>query len=95
MPDLHRFDEVGLRPEAVPGHEAGRAEHAERIVFEGPDLSWRAEWDDFVRGICDSRPYFGDVDDGLVAMGTLAALYRSVREQRPINYGEDASLARA
>ena len=74
---------------------AGGAPQMERIVFEGPDLSWRAEWDDFVRGICDSRPYFGDVDDGLVAMGTLAALYRSVREQRPINYGEDASLARA
>ncbi|MBX6366265.1 MAG: Gfo/Idh/MocA family oxidoreductase, partial [Gemmatimonadetes bacterium] len=48
-------------------------------AFPGPDDSWAAEWDDFVAGVREGRPVLGGVDDGLVAMRMIDALYRSVR----------------
>jgi predicted dehydrogenase len=59
----------------------------ERIVYEGPDTSWRDEWEDFVAGLLDGQRYLGDAADGLVAMETLAALYRSARAGVPVPYG--------
>lgn len=51
---------------------------AERTeTFEGPDESWKLEWDEFVRAIAHGSPYSGGPADGLLAMTMLDALYRS------------------
>lgn len=57
----------------------------ERIAFAAEDVSWRDEWNDFVAGLLDGRPYLGDARDGIVAMETLTALYRSARDGVPAN----------
>jgi predicted dehydrogenase len=67
----------------------GGAPLMERLVFDGPDLSWRDEWADFVSGIIDGRPYLGGPTDGVIAMETLAALYRSARSSLPEAYNRD------
>lgn len=64
----------------------GGVPRMERLVFDGPDLSWRDEWADFVAGIIDKRPYLGGPSDGIVAMETLAALYRSAKSGLPEAY---------
>lgn len=56
---------------------AGGVPESEHISYDGPDTSWREEWDDFVRGILEKRPYLGNSTDGVIAMATLEALYRS------------------
>lgn len=66
---------------------AGGPPRTERIIFDGPDTSWRDEWADFVSGILAGRRYHGDAADGIVAMETLAALYRSARARVPVPYG--------
>jgi predicted dehydrogenase len=65
----------------------GGAPRLERIAYDGPDTSWRDEWADFVAGLLEGRPYLGSAADGLVAMQTLAALYRSARAGAPAPYG--------
>ncbi|HEX3549026.1 MAG TPA: Gfo/Idh/MocA family oxidoreductase [Candidatus Elarobacter sp.] len=62
----------------------GGAPQTERIAFAGEDVSWRDEWTDFLGGALDGRPYLGDAHDGIVAMKTLAALYRSARDRVPV-----------
>ncbi len=61
----------------------GGAPEMERIAFDGPDLSWRDEWADFLRGIETGADYLGTPHDGIVAMETLAALYRSSTSGQP------------
>jgi len=46
-------------------------------TFEGPDESWKLEWDEFVGAIARGSPYSGGPEDGLLAMTLLDALYRS------------------
>jgi len=65
----------------------GGAPRMERLVFDGPDLSWRDEWSDFIAGIVEGQPYLGGPADGIVAMETLAALYRSAKSGLPAAYG--------
>ena len=65
----------------------GGAPDVERLAFPGPDRSWALEWDDFLGGVLDGHPYLGDAEDGLVAMATLDALYRSARQRTPVGYG--------
>jgi predicted dehydrogenase len=67
----------------------GGAPRMERLVFDGPDLSWRDEWADFVTGIIEARPYLGGPADGIIAMETLAALYRSAKSGLPEAYNRD------
>jgi len=69
----------------------GGAPLMERHTFDGPDISWREEWADFVAGILEGSPYLGAVHDGIVAMETLAALYRSARSGLPAAYGAEGS----
>jgi predicted dehydrogenase len=64
----------------------GGAPRMERLVFEGPDTSWRDEWADFVAAILDGATYLGGPDDGIVAMETLASLYRSAESGLPAAY---------
>src|SRR5208282_3271847 len=53
-------------------------------AFEGPDSSWALEWQDFVRAILDSRDYLGTPQEGVAAMATVDALYRSARAGVPV-----------
>lgn len=64
----------------------GGAPRMERVAFDGPDTSWRDEWADFVGGIINGRAYLGGPADGIVAMETLAALYRSAKSGMPAAY---------
>jgi predicted dehydrogenase len=72
----------------------GGAPRMDRFPFPGPDQSWALEWDDFLGGVLDGRPYLGGAEDGLIAMTTLDALYRSTREQRPVLFAS-GNAARA
>jgi predicted dehydrogenase len=65
----------------------GGAPIMDRIVYDGEDHSWRDEWADFVNGIVTGAPFLGDANDGIVAMETLAALYRSATSGVPVTYG--------
>ena len=64
----------------------GGAPEIERIVFDGPDISWRNEWADFIDGIEAGHEYLGTANDGIVAMQTLAALYRSAASGFPAHF---------
>jgi len=53
-------------------------------IFEGDDLSWQHEWNDFMNAVQSGKPYWGSPADGLAAMRMLAALYASVAKGRPM-----------
>ena len=57
---------------------AGKAPEFTEEVFEGEDLSWKSEWDDFLSGS-------GNADDGIGAMKILDALYRSAKSGKTID----------
>uniref|UniRef100_E6Q5T1 Putative dehydrogenase n=1 Tax=mine drainage metagenome TaxID=410659 RepID=E6Q5T1_9ZZZZ len=63
--------------------EGGVPEIAEES-FEGDDLSWQYEWNDFMNAVQTGEPYWGSPADGLAAMRMLAALYGSVEQGRPV-----------
>lgn len=63
---------------------AGGAPDVLEIEFDGPDESWRLEWEQFARAIADGTPYDGTPDDGVAVMRVLDALYRSSEERVPI-----------
>ncbi|MGO9455414.1 MAG: Gfo/Idh/MocA family protein [Candidatus Binataceae bacterium] len=63
--------------------EGGAPEMVEE-AFEGPDSSWTLEWRDFVRAILDPRDYLGTPEEGVAAMATVDALYRSARAGVPV-----------
>jgi len=50
--------------------------------FEGDDLSWYLEWDEFMGAIQYGRPYSGGSRDGVAAMAMLDALYSSAKLKR-------------
>lgn len=57
----------------------GGAPVEETHAFEGPDESWRLEWEDFVRAVRGggAAEMLGNADDGVTAMRLIDALYRS------------------
>ncbi|MGC8484339.1 MAG: Gfo/Idh/MocA family protein [Candidatus Baltobacteraceae bacterium] len=63
--------------------EGGVPEIAEES-FEGDDLSWQHEWNDFMNAVQTGGAYWGSPADGLAAMRMLAALYGSVEQGRPV-----------
>jgi len=62
---------------------AGGVPATETIVFDGPDKSWRLEWDQFVASIFDGTCYFGTPADGIAAMRMIDGLYRSHAANAP------------
>jgi len=62
----------------------GGAPESTSSVFEGPDPSWRLEWEDFLGAALDGRPMLGTAEDGVVAMRMLDALYRSAAARAEI-----------
>jgi len=61
----------------------GGAPEVEWIEYDGPDTSWRDEWYQFVDAVLGGMPYWGTPTDGIVAMETLGALYRSSEANAP------------
>jgi len=57
----------------------GGAPDETALVFDGPDESWRLEWDDFVTALRRGTDHAmqGTAQDGVVAMRLIDALYRS------------------
>ncbi len=64
---------------AVRKPEGGVPELSE-TVFDGPDLSWQREWQDFISAVAMETPYLGTPEDGVAAMKMLDSLYRSAKE---------------
>jgi predicted dehydrogenase len=52
--------------------------------FTGPDLSWQLEWQDFVRAIGEGGTCLGTAEEGVAAMATIDALYRSAATGAPV-----------
>jgi predicted dehydrogenase len=62
----------------------GGAPEEETHSFDGPDDSWRLEWDDFVRAVRGGAGMQGTADDGVMAMRLIDALYRSAARGEPV-----------
>lgn len=62
----------------------GGVPETEELAFEGEDLSWAREWEDFLGGVAGAA-YWGNPGDGVAVMTALDALYRSAREGVPIS----------
>jgi len=72
----------------VGSRYAGGPPDEEIIEFPGPDISWEAEWKEFLSAIRENREPMGNVQDGLEAMRMIEAVYRSSKENRPIRIKE-------
>ena len=57
--------------------------------FPGPDISWRAEWEEFKAAIQEGRQPLGNGHDGYQAARTIDAIYESARTGKVV----DISLA--
>ena len=62
----------------------GGVPDASEESFAGPDLSWQLEWQDFVRAIDEGSTCLGTAADGVAAMATVDALYRSAAAGAPV-----------
>jgi len=63
----------------------GEPPHETHWRFDGPDLSWRAEWADFTAAIRDGTRPLGDAEDGVAAVEVVEAIYaRAGRRTTPI-----------
>jgi predicted dehydrogenase len=63
--------------------EGGAPEVSEERFSES-DLSWQREWQDFVSAIVDQQTWLGTIEDGIGAMATVDALYRSAAAGQPV-----------
>jgi predicted dehydrogenase len=63
--------------------EGGAPELSEES-FDGPDHSWQAEWQDFIGAIRGEGSCMGTAEDGIAAMATIDALYRSAAAGVPV-----------
>jgi predicted dehydrogenase len=50
------------------------------FLFEGEDVSWALEWQEFTHAIAEHRPPLGDGCDGLAASDVVEAIYASSRD---------------
>lgn len=62
----------------------GGVPEIQKETFEGPDDSWKKEWDDFVSALIHKTDYWGNEDEGVSVMKTLDALYKSHRLNRVV-----------
>ncbi len=69
----------------------GGAPKEETLIFDGPDVSWEAEWQEFTAAIREGREPLGSGRDGLEANRMLAAVYLSAKENRPVKIDEVVS----
>ena len=66
------------RPQSGPPTE-------ELFHFPGPDLSWRAEWEEFVSAIREGRQPIANGEDGFRTMRVIAAIYESARTNQVVS----------
>lgn len=69
------------RPESGPPDE-------ERFEFAGPDVSWQAEWEEFVAAIREHREPLGNGYDGWQAMRMVSAIYESNHTGKTVKLNE-------
>lgn len=69
----------------------GGAPNEETFTFDGPDVSWEAEWQEFTAAIREGRQPLGSGCDGLEANRMLAAVYLSAKENRLVKISEIVS----
>lgn len=62
----------------------GGAPEEETLEFPGADVSWQAEWQEFVAAIREDRAPVADAHDGLQAMRMVHAVYESARTQQVV-----------
>ncbi|MEO1336855.1 MAG: Gfo/Idh/MocA family oxidoreductase, partial [Myxococcota bacterium] len=55
----------------------GGPPYMETTIFDDEDISWFAEWAEFVAAVEDNAPYMGASQDGVMVMNILDGLYRS------------------
>ncbi|MEM7678983.1 MAG: Gfo/Idh/MocA family oxidoreductase, partial [Myxococcota bacterium] len=55
----------------------GGAPYTETTQFDDEDISWSAEWAEFVAAVEDDEPYMGSPQEGIMVMNMLDGLYRS------------------
>jgi predicted dehydrogenase len=75
--------------ELIDTEGAGEAPAEVTMVFDGPDISWEAEWMEFVSAIRQKREPLGSGLDGLEANRMIEAVYRSAREGRPVRIKDE------
>ncbi len=61
----------------------GGVPNMETLTYEGPDESWRLEWEDFVSGIRTGDSFLGEAAEGVEVMRTLDAIYRAASAGAP------------
>jgi predicted dehydrogenase len=66
------------RPESGPPLE-------ETWEYPGPDLSWQAEWQEFINAIHEQRQPLGNGNDGYQAARVIDALYESGKTGQVVN----------
>lgn len=71
----------------------GGAPIEECFQFDGPDLSWRAEWNEFMDAIRDDREPVGSGRDGWKAMRLIAAVYQASRQGTAVRLAEMGATA--
>ena len=79
---------IGKRPRAGQDYAAGVPDE-EVLVFDGPDISWQLEWQEFTAAIRERREPLGNGQDGLEANRMIAAVYLSAKENRPVKIHGD------
>ena len=57
----------------------GAAPYMETTTFDDTDISWDAEWAEFVGAVADGLPYMGSSQDGVLAMSVVDGLYQSAK----------------
>jgi predicted dehydrogenase len=70
---------IGLRRQ-----ESGPPDE-QHLQFEGPDLSWQAEWQEFKDAVANHRQPLASGEDGLQTMRLLEALYASARTDQVVH----------
>ncbi len=88
--NLQSQDFPPLTPDSslLTNRYAGGPPKEEIITFDGPDISWGLEWEEFKEAIREKREPLGSGRDGLEANRMIAAVYRSAREGRQVKLGE-------
>lgn len=75
---------VGRRRRRLLGGYAAGAPEEQTFTFDGPDISWQAEWREFVSAIRERREPLGSGVDGLEANRMLGAVYEAARRNLPV-----------
>lgn len=65
----------------------GGAPWQEKTAYDEEDISWAAEWDDFVKAIDSGSAYFGTPSEGVAVMRMLDGLYRAAESKQVVTLG--------